>query len=402
MEQQRADESSDRPSILYCPMGRPFTPCDVAELRPIVEHLQSGAPVEDCLTFLRGTHLADGRVDLCKQRIGPVGAEWVSDAARGHEQSRHLLLGANGLGDRGARAVAGLVRQRPGLRTIYLGCNAIGAEGAEALAEALAENDQVTGVWLKRNPLGPRGYAALAAMLRRNRTIRTLDLVHTLPGEEGLRALVEALAAGVSAVRRLYLGGNRLGPAEAPLLAELLRQVPLHSLYLGVNRLGDEGTRIVAEGLRNNSSLQWLALSSNGIGPEGAWALAAAAQDHPRLAVVELGYDKSTPVLGESPNQIGDAGCSAIADWLVGAERLRALDLRRNGITGAGVALLVDALRSQRTLTSLRLGRGVGVVWRRRVDAMLRRNADEQGVAVDSRPVVDPAEIEAIRSVYRS
>src|SRR5690242_7691167 len=99
-----------------------FNPCDARELEPLLAFLARREASSARLDFLRGSLLPDGRLDLCKQRIGAAGAEAVAAALRGHPQVRHLLLGANGLGDRGAAAVGQLV-QSGTLETVYLGCN---------------------------------------------------------------------------------------------------------------------------------------------------------------------------------------------------------------------------------------------------------------------------------------
>src|SRR5262245_18333753 len=92
-----------------CQVGRPFVPCNPAELAPLLAFLARGEPAGRRFDFPRGTLLPDGRLDLCKQGVGPAGAAAVAGAVRGHPQVRHLLLGADGLGDGGAEAVAGLV-----------------------------------------------------------------------------------------------------------------------------------------------------------------------------------------------------------------------------------------------------------------------------------------------------
>ena len=89
--------SPSRPSILFCPIDEAFESCDPAELGPLVEHLNSRSPVQLQTAFPRGTHLPDGRLDLCKQCIGPRGTEVVASAVIQNDQTKHWLLGANGL-----------------------------------------------------------------------------------------------------------------------------------------------------------------------------------------------------------------------------------------------------------------------------------------------------------------
>src|SRR5262245_56815207 len=120
-----------------CHVGPDFVACDPAELTPLLEYLRRGEPAEERRTFPRGTLLPGGRLDLCKQGIGPEGARAVTAALRHNAHVVHVLFGADGIGDEGARAVAGLARANTGLKTVYLGCNSITADGASELADAL-------------------------------------------------------------------------------------------------------------------------------------------------------------------------------------------------------------------------------------------------------------------------
>lgn len=372
-----------------------FEPCDPAELGPLLAHLARGTAAEGRLDFPRGVLLPDGRLDLCKQRVGPAGVAAVTAAMRNHPQVRHLLLGADGLGDAGAHAVAGLVRDGR-LETVYLGCNFITAAGASELGAALADQPTVTGLWLKRNPLGDAGVRALAAGLRRNTTLRTLDLTQTGLTAAGLAALAEWLCGG-AAVERLYLCGNRLGPAEADGLAELLRGCAgLRHLYVSVNRLGDAGASTIAAGLAGNRTLRTLSLAGNGLGPVGVAALAAAVRTHPALEVLELGRQPSEGVLGERRNTAGDDGAASLAAVLPGHRTLAVLDLGANGVGEPGAACLVDGLVGNQSLVELVVGRGVSRPRRREIAALLARNR-AAGASAPAAP-----ELACIRSVYRT
>jgi Ran GTPase-activating protein (RanGAP) involved in mRNA processing and transport len=382
-----------------CPLKAPerFVPCDPAELVPLLDFLARKEPVAETRAFPRGTLLPDGRLDLCKQALGPDGTRAVAGAARLHPHVLHLLLGADGLGDSGAGAIATLLSHNTTLRTVYLGCNAITAAGVAELAGVLHQHPSLQGLWLKRNPLGPAGAESLAAMLRHNRTLRILDLVNTDLGPEGMGSIVAALLAGASRVEHLFLCGNRLGPAEAPALAELLRRnTTLRSLYVSVNRLGDDGVAVLAESLRQNQTLRILSLSSNDLGPRGACVLASAVAENTGLRTLALGYEPSTAILGERGNHIGDDGAALLAEMLGSNRTMLRLHLERNGITRAGVRRLVDALDGNDRLLSLPLGPDVDPEWRQELDQRLRRNRAHAQLEPPD------ADLSAIRSVYRT
>jgi hypothetical protein len=199
-----------------------------AELAALLDWLRAGTPAETRIDFPTGTALPDGRLDLCKQDLGPAGAARIAAALPGigvgsgpDAPVRHLLLGTDDLGDQGADAVSA---QTPGtsVSTLYLGCNKITTAGVCRIADNLRASPHVVkALWLKRNPLGPGAGHAAAGLLDAAPDLRTLDLVQTGLTQADLAELAGALLAGHAAGRmfeRVYLGGNpsaRAPPASS-------------------------------------------------------------------------------------------------------------------------------------------------------------------------------------------
>ena len=384
-------EGSEEASAVQCPVHRvAITPCDSSEITPLLEHLDANLAVQGSTRFPRGTLIDDGRLDLCKQSLGTENCLRIARALRGNTRVKSLMLGTNAIGDTGAVAVAQLACVNSHLEVLYLGCNNIGPEGARLLGATLErEGQRLTGLWLKRNPLGPEGAASIAQMVRDNRQLRVLDLVNTDLRDAGVRTLVDAICSGNNRLQSLYLSGNALGPATAPTLARLLREAQhLKALYLSVNRLGDEGVVLLADGLRGNRSLQILELASNGIGAAGAKALFAAVADTP-LHTINLGYAPSTKVLGAEANCLGDEGARAAADFIAGSTCLRKLDVVRNGMTGNGLAMLIEAARGHGQMSQLEM------------DGVLPADLVEQLRAVGACSAVPALDQDLIKSVYR-
>lgn len=247
-----------------------IVPRPTVDLEPLLGWLRSGRTAERRLDFPAGTALPDGRLDLCKQQLGPDGAVLVAQAlprradgtagtpgTPGAEVSggpvRHLLLGTDGLGDDGAAAVTGHAAGSD-VQTLYLGCNGITAAGACRIADRLHASPQVVNaLWLKRNPLGGAGGHAAADLVHAAAELRTLDLVQTGLDPAGLGVLVDAvLGVGFHPGRpfeRLYLGGNPLGPAGAVQVARLITAGAIEELYVSAAGLGDAGADVLAEAL---------------------------------------------------------------------------------------------------------------------------------------------------------
>lgn len=313
---------------------------------------------------------AVNKIDLCKQFLGPEGAQTLADAltrASLHgdapptplASARSVLLGADEIGPEGAMAIAAMLHHNKTLRTVFLGCNDIGPKGAAALADSLKENKTVEALWLKRNSIGPEGAKSLARVLAGdNDALLLLDLVFNKIGPEGGQHLARLLEDERCRLEVLFLGGNALGPAGSARLAHSLEHNRvLQELYLDVNDMGDEGAAAFARVLATNSTLRALTLASNDIGDDGAAALAEALIGNPNsaLQMLNLGYQKSTVVMGGRPNRIGDAGVAALARMLATNRTLVALNLNKNQVTRVGARALGRALASNRSLRVLEL-----------------------------------------------
>ncbi|MEU2390482.1 gala protein [Streptomyces sp. NPDC007369] len=347
-----------RPIPVRCPaIEHPDLPlADPAGLDPLLARLTAAEEVTADEAFTIGTLRADGRVDLCKQGLGPAGVARVAAVAARSPHARHLLLGTNSIGDRGARTLADALADGHGLHTLYLGCNRIGPDGVAALADALADDTSVKALWLKRNPVLADGAATLAALLRRNRTLRTLDLVNTGIGSDGVRLLLDALRTRETPLERLFLGGNGLTADDAPLLAALIRDAGVRELYLPANHLGDEGTAVLAAAAAADPARPVrLGLGGNGIGPDGARALADALGG---IEALDLGRALSERSLGSAGNTTGDEGAYALAAALPGSP-LRRLELRHTGLTGRGAKCLLAAVPDGSPLEYVGLGPGL-------------------------------------------
>ncbi|MBA9004964.1 MULTISPECIES: gala protein [Thermomonospora] len=344
------------PTPVRCPaIEVPDVPrADPADLAPLLARLADAGPVAADETFRLGTLRPDGRVDLCKQGIGPDGVARLLPVAAASPHARHLLLGTNGIGDEGARALAAGLSPGHRLRTLYLGCNRIGPDGVTALTERLAGDGTVRALWLKRNPIGDAGVRAVAAMLRANTTLRTLDLVNTGVTADGLRALLDALLDRPYPVERLFLGGNGLDAGSAPVLAALIRDAGVRELYLPANHLRDAGVATLTEAADPSRPVR-LGLGGNGIGPDGARALAEALGG---IESLDLGRPPSERALGAPPNATGDEGAAALAEALPDSP-LRRLELRHTGVTGRGAKALLARVPHDTRLEYVGLGPGV-------------------------------------------
>lgn len=368
----------------------------MSDLEPLLAWLRTGTAPVARLDFPTGTALPDGRLDLCKQALGPAGAVRVAAALR-PGVVRHLLLGTDGLGDDGAAGVAEEAVARE-VETLYLGCNGITSDGACRIADSLRMSPQagrVTGVWLKRNPLGAGAGEAAAGIVESARALGTLDLVQTGLTADGLGVLVAALIAADRSgrrVERLYAGGNPLGPAGAAHLATLVGADAVDELYVSAAQLGDRGAEALAHALVPGGRLRRISLASNGIGPTAAARLVTAAIVA-GVEVCDLGRVRAAAVLDAPDNHLDETAAATIADALAARPHgLRYLVLSDTGLRGREANRLLDGARRALTPTRFVLGKGVAGSIRRRLAAL--------SAGIPPRPPAPPA-VTAIRSVHR-
>ena len=380
--------------LIHCPVRGPlpFEPCPREEVEPVIEHLNSNNPVDEAVVFPRGTHLPDGRLDLCKQNLGPNGCRRVANALNCNEFVRSLLLGTNGIGDEGAGQVGELIESNSKLEVLYLGCNGITGKGAQLLANSLLKRQQLTGLWLKRNPIGDDGVEAISRVVANHESLKVLDLVNCGFGKRGLECLCEALKNDDCQLERLYLGGNGLDDIDAAALAEVLSiNQRLKFVYLNVGAMGDRGVSVIAEQLESNYTIRELGLASNGIKIAGLDKLLSSVVHHRALFGLDLGYAAATKILGASPNWFGDAGAKLVADFLRQNKTIRSLNLARTGMTKVGRNIIESAIATNRTIQRCVIDGGMSPS----ISEHLRENQLQSASSV-------PEEVALIRSVYRT
>lgn len=175
----------------------------------------------------------------------------------------------------------------------------LGPQQTRAIADSLNRYQHLKRAEFAHANVTDEGATALAGWLRHNHTMTTFALVDNGIGIQGCAALGEALSKGYNTT--------------------------LLSLNLDLNPFSDNGARVLGKGLQSNKTLQSLSLEYCNISALGAECLAAS-----------LIHEKS---VGEAPNDTG----------------LKALSLRGNRLTCEGVRHMMNAMRTNKTLTKLNL-----------------------------------------------
>ncbi len=207
--------------------------------------------------------------------------------------------------------------------------NYVGDEGVSAVCEAIQSNKEtkLASLYFSDNGIGPVGANAVAAMVAVTGALTKLSLAWNELGEEGTKAICEALKQNKT-LKELDLSGrdNIGGEAGAEHVADMLGvNGALTKMSLAENKLGEEGTKAICEALKQNKTLKELDLSGSNIG--------------------------------------GAAGAKHVADMLGVNGGLTSLDLSNNALCGVtygggtytaeGITAIADALRVNGALTQV-------------------------------------------------
>lgn len=180
------------------------------------------------------------------------------------------------------------------------------------------------------------GTGVLAAALRPNTSLRELHIKGNELGDEGVKALCEALAErkggecewwlceAFSFILQIVLAVNcsvsccvsRCQCTWHCVITALMFAAGLVAIDLGNNSIGREGAAALAALLRASSSVKEVNVYMNDIGDDGAFQVAAAIKDNRSLTALDLGG-----------NNIGPDGAKALAAALSGNDVLRSLEL---------------------------------------------------------------------------
>ena len=234
--------------------------------------------------------------------------------------------------------------------------------GIQAIASALAVNAVLNKLVLSFNSIYDEGAIALGEALKSNKTLKELELVYCDIGAEGGKALASALSEGSAVLNKIVLDGNKIKDEGAIALGEALKSnKTLKELALSSCGIGAEGAKALASALSEGSAvLKNVDVSYNYIQGEGAQQLAAAALGSASLEVLskvpikEIREDKHTE-LQLSDRGLGPTECLVLADLLKGSAVLNKIVLSSNSIQDQGAIALGEALKSNKTLKELRL-----------------------------------------------
>jgi Ran GTPase-activating protein (RanGAP) involved in mRNA processing and transport len=120
--------------------------------------------------------------------------------------------GSNTGGSAGAKHVAKMLCVNGGLTALNLSSNSLKDEGVNAVCEAIQSNKEtkLASLNFSYNSIGPVGANAVAAMVAVTGALTKLSLAKNELGEEGIKAICEALEQNKS-LKELDISGDKFG-----------------------------------------------------------------------------------------------------------------------------------------------------------------------------------------------
>ena len=171
------------------------------------------------------------------------------------------------VGVEGGMVVACLMPVMGGLTALDLSFNDLKDEGVSAVCEVIQSNKETKLASLNfgNNCIGPVGANTVAAMVAVTGALTKLSLAQNFLNEAGTKAICEALEQNTTLKELDISGGDRGsntgGSAGAKHVAKMVRvNGGLTKLSLAENELGEEGTKAICEALEKNETLKELDL----------------------------------------------------------------------------------------------------------------------------------------------
>lgn len=338
-----------------------FMTCDTSvpenldnKLDAVINTDQNGAKY---IAFKRGAFYSDGRIDMCKQVVGPNWIGKLTNSIKNNPNVEHFLIGNNIVNTEGAIEISKYIagNNKSKIKTWYLAGNCIDGDAIEIIADALKTDKYAKSLWLKRNPLSSLGGIHLGNMLTANTVLKTLDLNNTALLDRGVKHLFKGLQEN-NTLRHLYLDANGITVNGAVYIANYFDHVTdkkkygLSSLWIEMNQLGNAGITMIANSLKNNTKLRRLAVGSNRLEAEGIKNLCEALVDHPKLIMLFMGMYKSTADMKELGNSMMDEGAKYVAEFIRNNKTVKIMSVLHNNITNDGINELCDAIMTNDTL----------------------------------------------------
>ncbi|RLN51872.1 hypothetical protein BBJ29_005873 [Phytophthora kernoviae] len=251
-----------------------------------------------------------------------------------------LDLSGNEIGEKGVYEIGLFLALQPPLRVLNMSSNLITDKAITGLADGIEPNTKLQELLLDHNQITDAGAKQLylqAFKANQQRRIR-LSVGNSLTSEckVMLAAISQAhdlrkrFAKEFAGEEKLDFSGRALRQYGASAIIEELVATPTskcRSIDFSRNGLGDEGAQAVAQLLRSYPRLEELDVSFNDIGDEGAFMLAEALAENSTLLSFSL---HSVAEGSQTKTKLSEKGLCRLAQAIQSHKTLARIDLRDN------------------------------------------------------------------------
>jgi NLR family CARD domain-containing protein 3 len=306
------------------------------------------------------------------------GINAIADAIRVNGALTELCIDGNYVGDEGVSAVCEAIQsnKETKLASLYFRGNGIGPVGANAVAAMVAVTGALTKLSLAWNELGEEGTKAICEALKQNKTLKELDLSgrDNIGGEAGAEHVADMLGVNDGLTRVDVNQNNMAGGGAVQLAAavlgnfkiEIFNKIPikemransLTELDLNGKDVGVEGGMVIAGLIPVMGGLTKLSLAQNMLREEGTKAICEALEQNTSLKELDIcgsSYDS---------NIRGSAGARHVAKMVGVNGGLTSINLSGNHLTNhgtdmTGIKELAAALGVNGGLTKISLAKNM-------------------------------------------
>lgn len=355
------------------PTAMPVDVAPLEELQPFFDHLSENKAIE-FKQFQRGTVFSDGRMDLCKQVVGPTWIGHLMESLKTNDKIEHFLLGNNITGSQGGIHIKNFLlgERKCKIKTWYLAGSDFDTEACKNICEGLINDTDCEALWLKRNPIYADGMIFIKNLLKVNKTIQILDLHNCGVGfkkeayfakeseydlyktSDGIKELFEGLKDNTT-LKHLYLDANGLTADSCKYIAEYFDykkktgQKGINSLWIDMNVLGDDGIRIIVESLNGYSYLKRLCIGAVYMSNVGMSYVSDNLKNSPSLKILDLSLYKATADMGTLPNNISNDGVLKVCEFIE-STNVEYLNISMNNIDSEHMELIAHSLEKNNSI----------------------------------------------------
>ncbi len=355
------------------PTAMPVDVAPLEELKPFFDHLSGNNTIE-FKQFQRGTVFPDGRMDLCKQVVGPTWIGHLMESLKTNDKIEHFLLGNNITGSQGGIHIKNFLlgERKCKIKTWYLAGSDFDTEACKNICDGLMNDTDCEALWLKRNPIYSDGMIFIKNLLKTNKTIQILDLHNCGIGfrkeaydakesdyelyktSDGIKELFDGLKDNTT-LKHLYLDANGLTVDSCKYIAEYFNykkntnQKGINSLWIDMNVLGDDGVKMIVESLNGYPYIKRLCIGAVYMSNVGMGYVSSNLKDSPSLKVLDLSLYKATADMGTLPNNISNDGVQKVCEFIE-STNVEYLNISMNNIDSEHMELIAHSLERNKSI----------------------------------------------------